>query len=158
MDHGDCRETKHRFFTLESESSEFSIMEYSFLFRRFCGHITNKEGISNWLWALNFPFYYLFTMIHETIFSSFGAQNLTSNMKDENLPLDLSIKKSSEITNPHLLLNEQSSDLFNNWHDYFNTHVSTKDKYLCSYCGKAFPRSANLTRHLRTHTGEQVGE
>ncbi|TRY79804.1 hypothetical protein TCAL_06061, partial [Tigriopus californicus] len=28
-------------------------------------------------------------------------------------------------------------------------------KYSCKYCGKAFPRSANLTRHLRTHTGEQ---
>jgi len=29
------------------------------------------------------------------------------------------------------------------------------DRYACRYCGKAFPRSANLTRHLRTHTGEQ---
>ena len=28
-------------------------------------------------------------------------------------------------------------------------------RYMCRYCGKAFPRSANLTRHLRTHTGEQ---
>lgn len=39
-----------------------------------------------------------------------------------------------------------------------NLHpVSTKnrDRYACKYCGKVFPRSANLTRHLRTHTGEQ---
>ena len=31
----------------------------------------------------------------------------------------------------------------------------SKDRYACKYCGKVFPRSANLTRHLRTHTGEQ---
>ncbi|XP_037684640.1 histone-lysine N-methyltransferase PRDM16 isoform X2 [Choloepus didactylus] len=30
-----------------------------------------------------------------------------------------------------------------------------KERYTCRYCGKVFPRSANLTRHLRTHTGEQ---
>ena len=30
-----------------------------------------------------------------------------------------------------------------------------KDRYMCKFCGKIFPRSANLTRHLRTHTGEQ---
>lgn len=30
-----------------------------------------------------------------------------------------------------------------------------KDRYSCKFCGKVFPRSANLTRHLRTHTGEQ---
>ncbi|ESO12050.1 hypothetical protein HELRODRAFT_63800, partial [Helobdella robusta] len=38
----------------------------------------------------------------------------------------------------------------------FNKHKKfSKDKYSCKYCGKNFPRSANLTRHLRTHTGEQ---
>jgi uncharacterized Zn-finger protein len=31
----------------------------------------------------------------------------------------------------------------------------TKDRYSCKFCGKIFPRAANLTRHLRTHTGEQ---
>ncbi|XP_041566314.1 transcription factor hamlet isoform X2 [Drosophila elegans] len=33
--------------------------------------------------------------------------------------------------------------------------LKTKDRYCCKFCGKVFPRSANLTRHLRTHTGEQ---
>lgn len=31
----------------------------------------------------------------------------------------------------------------------------SKEKYTCRFCNKIFPRSANLTRHLRTHTGEQ---
>jgi hypothetical protein len=44
----------------------------------------------------------------------------------------------------------------NNKLQYLNTRLNNKDKYTCSYCGKVFPRSANLTRHLRTHTGEQV--
>ncbi|XP_055681449.1 transcription factor hamlet-like isoform X2 [Lutzomyia longipalpis] len=33
--------------------------------------------------------------------------------------------------------------------------TKNKDRYACKFCGKVFPRSANLTRHLRTHTGEQ---
>ncbi|UJR08167.1 hypothetical protein I4U23_012440 [Adineta vaga] len=33
--------------------------------------------------------------------------------------------------------------------------IRNRDRYCCSYCSKTFPRSANLTRHLRTHTGEQ---
>lgn len=36
-----------------------------------------------------------------------------------------------------------------------NSHSNDRDRYLCKFCGKIFPRSANLTRHLRTHTGEQ---
>ncbi|CAG2167309.1 unnamed protein product, partial [Oppiella nova] len=33
--------------------------------------------------------------------------------------------------------------------------LKAKERYTCKFCGKVFPRSANLTRHLRTHTGEQ---
>ena len=41
-------------------------------------------------------------------------------------------------------------------YDLMATHMSrAKDRYACKFCGKVFPRSANLTRHLRTHTGEQ---
>ena len=32
------------------------------------------------------------------------------------------------------------------------TLIRSRDRYSCSYCAKTFPRSANLTRHLRTHT------
>ncbi|KAE9549603.1 hypothetical protein FO519_007177, partial [Halicephalobus sp. NKZ332] len=36
-----------------------------------------------------------------------------------------------------------------------NIPRGSKERYTCRYCSKVFPRSANLTRHLRTHTGEQ---
>lgn len=32
------------------------------------------------------------------------------------------------------------------------TIIKGRDRYCCTYCSKTFPRSANLTRHLRTHT------
>ncbi|XP_042219347.1 histone-lysine N-methyltransferase PRDM16-like [Homarus americanus] len=41
-------------------------------------------------------------------------------------------------------------------YDLMGSHMPrAKDRYSCKFCGKVFPRSANLTRHLRTHTGEQ---
>ena len=33
--------------------------------------------------------------------------------------------------------------------------TASKPRYECPHCHKVFPRSANLNRHLRTHTGEQ---
>lgn len=41
-------------------------------------------------------------------------------------------------------------------HEIMSPHLNkAKERYSCKFCGKIFPRSANLTRHLRTHTGEQ---
>ncbi|GFT79692.1 hypothetical protein NPIL_625651 [Nephila pilipes] len=41
-------------------------------------------------------------------------------------------------------------------HEIMSPHLNkNKERYSCKFCGKVFPRSANLTRHLRTHTGEQ---
>ena len=34
--------------------------------------------------------------------------------------------------------------------------IRSRDRYSCSYCCKTFPRSANLTRHLRTHTDKSL--
>ena len=33
--------------------------------------------------------------------------------------------------------------------------LKEKGKHVCQFCKKNFPRSANLIRHVRTHTGEQ---
>lgn len=71
---------------------------------------------------------------------------------------------STSTTGPTNNANNNNNNPFETWQhhsatnklQYFNTRLNNKDKYTCSYCGKVFPRSANLTRHLRTHTGEQV--
>ena len=85
---------------------------------------------------------------------------------------DMQRLKDQEILSnvPHLLnVNNQTSSL-NSRTNHNNNNVKqvnhnlssnsamtnkNKDRYACKFCGKVFPRSANLTRHLRTHTGEQ---
>ncbi|XP_043190611.1 histone-lysine N-methyltransferase MECOM-like [Amphibalanus amphitrite] len=54
------------------------------------------------------------------------------------------------------LMRAQMPGLTRPYQDVLNVHTQrAKDRYSCKFCGKIFPRSANLTRHLRTHTGEQ---
>lgn len=55
--------------------------------------------------------------------------------------------------NPNLSFNK--NQMQNATSDHLIKIKKNKEKYSCKFCGKVFPRSANLTRHLRTHTGEQ---
>jgi len=59
-----------------------------------------------------------------------------------------STKPYQDVLSPHLGSNGGSGSVG-------NSGGKLKDRYSCKFCGKVFPRSANLTRHLRTHTGEQ---
>lgn len=71
----------------------------------------------------------------------------TQRMKDQDML----------ATVPQLM--QSSNTLNNNNVNSVNHNLppgsKNKDRYSCKFCGKVFPRSANLTRHLRTHTGEQ---
>lgn len=74
-------------------------------------------------------------------------------------PLPFSPPFMSALPNPPFLPGPNTFPLLGRlgcYQDVLNGSQSkTKDRYSCKFCGKIFPRSANLTRHLRTHTGEQ---
>ena len=55
---------------------------------------------------------------------------------------------------PTHLLGKAPDGPFPHPHPQFPHPNKLKERYACKFCGKIFPRSANLTRHLRTHTGE----
>ena len=55
---------------------------------------------------------------------------------------------------PSHLLGKAPDGPFPHPHPQFAHPNKLKERYACKFCGKIFPRSANLTRHLRTHTGQ----
>ncbi|XP_076087316.1 MDS1 and EVI1 complex locus protein EVI1-A-like isoform X2 [Mytilus galloprovincialis] len=59
------------------------------------------------------------------------------------------------VIRPDLIDKQIASNRFNEHLQFMTSVNKIKERYSCKFCGKVFPRSANLTRHLRTHTGEQ---
>ncbi len=127
------------------------------MFRHFCGDRTSSSSSmsfnKDWLCSSNLLFSLLASTnpLFPSLLNSIEKKTISVPI-DDSTPLDLSIKKSSSPQKHSLQSNQK------NWDCYLNARLSDKDKYPCSYCGKRFPRSANLTRHLRTHTGEQVNK
>lgn len=77
-------------------------------------------------------------------------------------PFSLHLSQASHISSLSSLpsLPQQYTNFMEYQHPLHMQHISPllqrpRDRYSCKFCGKVFPRSANLTRHLRTHTGEQ---
>ena len=97
-----------------------------------------------------------------------AEETLVIDLKEEHIEKD----SANDLTNGNELKNEENTQLtvkealnvdLNNSKSSSSTNettlstkVNTRDKHVCRYCSKSFPRSANLTRHLRTHTGTLI--
>ncbi len=69
-------------------------------------------------------------------------------------PLDLTIPKKSSIedeSNSSSMISDEEEEI----EQQQQHRLHGNGYYECEFCSKQFPRAANLTRHLRSHTGEQ---
>ena len=100
--------------------------------------------------------------------ASYSSDASTLNLSENSVILDASDPEQSSLDNQKKLnknKNRVTCHPYANFKHYLlkttnENHLvkkqdNSKEKYKCKFCGKVFPRSANLTRHLRTHTGEQ---
>ncbi|CRK91402.1 CLUMA_CG005075, isoform A [Clunio marinus] len=88
--------------------------------------------------------------------TSFDMQRLKDQDLLNNVPQLLSVNNQTSSISSRTNHNNNNVKQVN--HNLSSNSAMTnknKDRYACKFCGKVFPRSANLTRHLRTHTGEQ---
>ncbi|CAF3599367.1 unnamed protein product [Adineta steineri] len=73
-------------------------------------------------------------------------------------PLDLTIPKKSSIedeSNSSSIISDEDEDEEKQQIEQQQHRLHGNGYYECEFCSKQFPRAANLTRHLRSHTGEQ---
>ena len=74
---------------------------------------------------------------------------------DCDTPLDLTIPKKSSIEDESNSSSTMISDDEDDEQQHQQHRIYSNGYYQCEFCSKQFPRAANLTRHLRSHTGEQ---
>ena len=74
-------------------------------------------------------------------------------------PLDLTVPKKSSIedesNSSSSMISDEDEDEAQNEQQQQQHRLHGNGYYECEFCSKQFPRAANLTRHLRSHTGEQ---
>ena len=73
-------------------------------------------------------------------------------------PLDLTIPKKSSIedeSNCSSMISDEDDEDEKQQIEHQQHRLHGNGYYECEFCSKQFPRAANLTRHLRSHTGEQ---
>ncbi|CAI2729585.1 unnamed protein product [Schistosoma spindalis] len=98
---------------------------------------------------LNYP---IKTKLSQTVVHVESDNNNNNNNNGiKNIP-----KKHKTITSVLNVLPSDSIEVVQGLLSTCVNHFTPKhERYTCHFCGKLFPRSANLTRHIRTHTGEQ---
>lgn len=93
------------------------------------------------------------TFLHKQILFHLYQQQQLQMVSDT--PLDLTVPKKSSIEDESMSSSTMISDDEDDEHQQQQHRMHGNGFYECEFCSKQFPRAANLTRHLRSHTGEQ---
>ena len=103
------------------------------------------------------------TLLHKQILFHLYQQQQQQQQQQQpqilsDTPLDLTIPKKSSIedesnSGSSMISDEEDDEQQIEQHQQHRLYGN--GYYECEFCSKQFPRAANLTRHLRSHTGEQ---